>query len=235
MPSFERAVEIGVDVVETDIHWTRDGHIVVSHDPDGQRSAGVGRAIAHCSLDELRTWDVGWGYVSPDGRRPFAGRALAVPTLEQVLDAFPEIPFNVDVKPDRPDLVGDLIELLARRGDDRRVTLASFHTRVMAAIRRRGFAGKTALTQPEVLALLSLPVALCRRVVKGDVAQIPLSVGPLELARRSFIDKCHRLGVLVDYWTVNDPVVADVLLDRGADGLITDDPALIRPVVERYR
>jgi glycerophosphoryl diester phosphodiesterase len=53
--------------------------------------------------------------------------------------------------------------------------------------------------------------------------------GPIELGRRRFIDTCHALGIRVDYWVINDPIEAEVLVDRGADGIMTDDPAGIAP------
>ncbi|MEM9694006.1 MAG: glycerophosphodiester phosphodiesterase [Myxococcota bacterium] len=235
MPSFRRAVEVGVDVLETDVHRTRDGVIVVSHDPDGQRSAGVGRLIAQCTLAEVRGWDVGWGYVDASGSRPFAGQGIGMPTLEDALDAFPDQRFNVDIKTEQKGLVPDLLALLEARGDSDRVTLASFFDAVIDEVRNRGFRGTTALSRKEVFALATLPTFACRKLIKGHFAQIPVAAGPLKLATRAFIKKCHRLGLLVDYWTINDVSDAHVLLERGADGIITDDPAALRPAVARYR
>jgi glycerophosphoryl diester phosphodiesterase len=142
----------------------------------------------------------------------------------------------VDLKQRRPSLVGPVLELLARYDADRRVTLASFHTSVIREVRARGFCGQTVLSRDEVLALIALPEPLFRRLSSmGERVQVPLRAGPIELASRAFIDKCHRLGLAVDYWTVNDPIEAEVLLHRGADGIMTDDPARLRPVFDRWR
>lgn len=235
MESFERAVAHGVDVLETDVHLTRDGHIVVSHDPDGRRSANTSAQIRESTLAEVQTWDVGWGYVAADGTRPYAARGMRMPALADVLEAFPNQALNVDIKQSEPPMVEPLVALLRKTGAAERVTLASFHTRAIREVRARGFEGPTALSRDEVLALIFLPAWAGQHAVKGNAVQIPPRTGGLDLSTRSFIDKCHRLGLWVDYWTVNDPVQAEVLLDRGADGLISDDPGRLRPIVDRYR
>ena len=236
MPSFERAVAIGVDVLETDVHLTADGHVVISHDPDGRRAAGVAEAIATSSLEAVRRWDIGWGHRDAQGARPFAGRGLQVPTLDELLGAFPAMRFNVDIKPESPAVVGPVLEVIRRHDASARICLASFSGRVIRAVRRAGFAGETVLAQDEVIALLAAPsLVLDRLRPVGTAVQIPTHQGPLDLASPRFIDKCHRLGYRVDYWTINDPDEADTLLSRGADGLISDDPAALLPVVDRHR
>lgn len=235
LPSFARAVEIGVDVIETDVHMTADGHLVTCHDPDGTRVAGVEKAIAACTLAEVQSWDAGWGHRDAAGERPFAGRGIYLPTLAEVLERFDEMRFNVDLKQRTPSIVEPLLDLLRALRAEERVTLASFHADVIAGVRSRGYRGTTALTRREVAMVALMPRRGARRLVGGHAAQIPLRAGPLDLSSRAFIDKCHQLGLWVDYWTINDPIEADVLLDRGADGIISDDPARLKPIVDRYR
>ncbi len=235
MASFERAVALGVDVLETDVHLTADGHIVISHDPDGRRSANTNAEIRRSRLSDIKRWDVGWGHVAPDGTRPFAGQGMRMPELVDLLEAFPDQALNVDIKQNDPPMVEPLLELLRRTGAAHRVTLASFHTRAIREVRARGYEGTTALSREEVLAVVFLPMWAGKRVVQGHAIQIPPRTGVFDLSTRAFIDKCHRLGLWVDYWTVNDPVQAEVLLDRGADGLISDDPGRLRAIVDRYR
>jgi glycerophosphoryl diester phosphodiesterase len=235
LPSFEHAASIGVDVLETDVHLTADGHIVVSHDEDGQRMSGVARRICDTSLADLRRWDAGRGFVDGAGRMPYAGQGIGVPLLAEILERFPDAHFNIDIKQRRPPMIEPLLALLREHGAEERVTLASFYADVMVDVRRR-FGGATVLAQNEVLRLVLAPLALLRRTgVPGQIVQVPTRAGPFDLASRAFIDKCHALGLRVEYWTVNDPHIADVLLHRGADGLITDDPGRLKPLVDRYR
>jgi glycerophosphoryl diester phosphodiesterase len=236
MVSFRRAMEVGVDVLETDVHMTADGVIVVAHDPDGARSANVHEQINACSLAQVQAWDAGWGYLDEAGGRPFADGGHRVPTLSELLGATGDVRLNIDIKQRTPEMVEPLLQLLRDHDAEKRVTLASFHGAVVRQVRRRGFAGETVLSQDEAIALLAAPTLLKGAITfGGDTVQVPLRAGPFDLSSRRFIDKCHAFNLRAEYWTINDPVVADVLLDRGADGVITDDPAALAPVFARYR
>lgn len=235
LPSFDRAVEIGVDVLETDVHMSADGVVVVSHDEDGTRAAGMSARIAETPLAELRTWDVGRGFTDGMGRLPYAAQGLTMPTLEELLDRFPDAQLNIDIKQRSPRMVDVFLAVLHNQHAEERATLASFHADVIGEVRQR-FTGPTVLAQNEVIALLATPLWLLRRTgVAGNVVQVPVRAGPIELGSRAFIDKCHTLGLRIDFWTVNDPVVAEILLDRGADGMITDDPARLKPLFDERR
>ena len=229
LPSFARALERGADALELDVHATRDGVLVASHDPDGTRMAGVPIAIADATWDEVSRWDAGWGVRNGDGSRPFVGRGIGLPSLEQILDAFPGVPLNVDLKAPVADLT---VRLLHRLGAAERVCLASFQARTLRRVRALGYHGETSLGRSEVARLLALPAALQRGVLAppARVAQLPIS-----LARPWVIARCKALGLRVDYWTVNDPALARRLCELGADGIMTDDPALIAPIVRAAR
>ena len=226
LPAFQRAVDLGVDALELDVHLTRDGHPLVSHDPDAGRMSG--RAVAWRDLDlrAAQALDVGHGFVAADGGRPHAGRGLYAPSLEELLTTFPTMRLNVDVKQWDPPMVKPLLALLRRCKAEGRVTLASFRARTLLEVRRRGYGGETALAQAEVALLLTLP----RRVIRalpfvGTAAQVPIKAGPVRFDRPGFIARCHQLGLRVDFWTVDDPAEARRLIALGADGIMTDDAA----------
>jgi len=229
MPAFERAAELGVDVLEMDVQLTRDDHLIVAHDDTAARTTGVPRAWAALDLADVRRLDAGWGFVARDGTRPFAGKGITVPTFAEVLAAFPAIRINVDLKGGRA--VTRMLDLVhARRADDR-VTLASFQLATLVAIRRHGYGGETGLSQGEVAALLGLPAVLWRQLpFTGIAAQVPVRSGRIRFDRPAFIAKCHQIGLRVDFWTVDDRDEAQRLLALGADGIITNDPAALRPL-----
>lgn len=236
LSSFARALELGADALETDVHLTLDGHVVAAHDATLARAAGVPVMIRRATLDELRRCDVGWGFVDREGGRPFAGRGERVPTLEEVLDAFPGVPLNVDVKQPTPSMVGPLLDLLRRKRAEGRVLVASFDGATLRAVRAAGYPGRTGLALTEVLRLYATPLAALRAMPPGgSAAQVPPAAQGLRLDSPGFIARCHALGLRVDYWTINDPAEAERLLDLGADGIMTDDPAAIAPVFERWR
>lgn len=227
LASFHRALTEGANALELDVHLTRDGTFVVSHDPDGRRTAGVDRLIRDLTLEEVKRWDVGPG----DGT---SGRS-SVPTLEEVLHRFPGVPMSVDFKPDAPEAAPDLIALLSRHAAVDMVTVGSFHTRVTRAVRRGGYAGPTALTRPEVaLLLVPLPTFLLRCLIAGTAALVPPVSGLVRLDTPAFIGRCRRLGLRVDYWVVNDVDTALELTGRGATGIITDHPSRMVAALRQF-
>lgn len=205
MAAFRRALELGADALETDVHATADGVLVTSHDPDGARVFGVARRIAECRFEEVR----GWG----------------MPSLEEVVGAFPSTPINVDLKVDVPALA---VALLRRLGAEEQVTLASFSSATLRRVRALGYRGPTGLGRRDVARLIALPTAVQRGPLSppGMAAQLPIS-----LARPWVIRRCHALRLRVDFWTVNEPALAQALVAMGADGVMTDDPAAIVPAI----
>jgi glycerophosphoryl diester phosphodiesterase len=205
MAAFRRALELGADALETDLHATADGVAVISHDPDGARVFGVARRIADCRWPEVREW--------------------GVPSLEELVRDFPGVPINLDLKVDVAALA---VDTLRRLGAERQVTLASFKSATLRRVRALGYRGPTSLGRTEVMRLVSLPAAAQRGpfAPPGQVAQLPLS-----LAQPWVIRRCHALGLRVDYWTVNEPALAVSLAALGADGIMTDDPAAIVPAL----
>jgi glycerophosphoryl diester phosphodiesterase len=113
-----------------------------------------------------------------------------------------------------------------------RVLIASFRTRTLRQVRDLGYEGKTGLGQSEIVRLVVIPYALLRAVpVYGNAAQVPTRAFGIRLDTRRFVDKCHALGLIVHYWTINDPREARRLVELGADGVMTDDPRLIAPAL----
>ncbi len=224
LTAFAAALEDGANALELDIHRTADGHFVVVHDPDGRRTAGVSEEIRNVTLDQVRAWRI------LSGRDQNSSGYFTVPTLDETLETFPDTPMSIDLKPDDPDAVPPLLELVARHSAEDRVTLASFNDRVVRRIRRLGYPGKTSLSKLEVGLLRFLPSAIARRFISGDSANIPVEHHGIRLDGRRFIDHCRALGLRVDYWVVNDPHEARQLLDAGATGIMADDPARIAPI-----
>jgi len=229
LPAFERALADGANALEIDVHPTADGHFMVAHDPDGERMAGVAEHIKTSTLDQVKKWNVAAGAGRGDLDRH------TVPSLAETLEAFPDVPMSIDLKPDDPDAVPPLIEIVTRHSAEDRVTLASFSARVVHRIRRLDYPGRTTLSRSEVAMLRFLPAALARNFVSGNSAHIPVQHGAIRLDGRRFIARCRALGLRVDYWVVDDPGEARRLLDAGATGIMSDDPALIAPIFEERK
>ncbi len=261
LASFQRALDVGADALEMDVHLTRDWKVVVSHDATGERMAGIAAEIRHCDLAEIKTWDAGIGFIDAEGGRPFADRGFEVPTLAEVLEAFPDVVINIDLKQHHPSMVDAALEVIRYHGAEGRVQIASFDLATLLLVRKRGYPGVTAMAPLEVALALFAPSFVMRRApFMGCSAQIPtraeflrqsiddmgLTLGsavPLHLVpgadrlsqvpRRLFptnawmVKRLRKLGVQVEFWTVNEPGEAQALADIGVDGIMTDDPQRI--------
>src|ERR671911_2347933 len=111
--AFRLAVEAGAGGLELDVHMTRDGHIVVIHDATVDRTTSGTGAVSEMTLDELRRLDAGHNF-SPDGgpARPYRGRDVRVPTLEEVLEEFPAVAVNIEIKAGTPGIEETLFRVL---------------------------------------------------------------------------------------------------------------------------
>jgi glycerophosphoryl diester phosphodiesterase len=232
LQAFVRALDVGADVLETDAHVTRDGEVVLSHDEVGTRMANVPRAIVDCTLEEVRAWDVGWGFRDKSGARCFAGKGFVVPTLRELLAELKTARFNIDCKARDHASVDRILDVIRRAGAEERVQLSSFHSSNLRYVRKQGWRGGTGLGQSEAIRLLLTPTRVLKLLpLKGQIAQIPPGFGPIRIDTKRFIDRCHALGLRVDYWVIDDPREAQRLVQLGADGVMTDDPATIVPAV----
>jgi len=199
----------GVAYVESDCHLTADGVVVLWHDADLHRITGDARTVADCTAAELE--------------QLMADRGGLV-TLAQALDSFPALRFNLDVKADAAaEPTGRLV---ARDAD--RVLLTSFsdgrRRAALAAARAHGghpaTSGGTATVARAVAAAASRSRGLLRRALRGvDALQVPERRGPVRIVTPHFVSACHRAGVEVHVWTVNQTPDMERLLDLGGHGL----------------
>ncbi|MEU6406483.1 glycerophosphodiester phosphodiesterase [Streptomyces sp. NPDC046985] len=215
---FRRAVERGYRYVETDVHATADGRLVAFHDATLDRvTDGAGR-IADLPWREVRQARVA-------GREP-------VPLFEELLEAFPEARWNVDVKAE-PALL-PLLELIERTDAWGRVCVGSFSEARVARAQR--LAGPRLATSFGVRGVLGLrlrswgvPAAVRRSAV---AAQVPESQSGVPVVDARFVRAAHARGLHVHVWTVNDPERMHRLLDLGVDGIMTDHIDTLREVME---
>lgn len=231
IPAFARGLELGASYLETDAHLTRDGQVVLAHDPSGRRMAGEDVYIRDQTLAQVKRWDAGRNFTDPQGAQPFVGQGFEVPTLAETLAEFPKARFNVDIKPLDLRAAAAVLRVIGRAGAGSRVRIASFHTAILEYVRASGYVGGTSLGPTECAWLALAPAPLLRRVAPGTAAQIPRRLGRVAADTRPFLDRCHRIGLAVHFWTINDAAEARRLLELGADGIMTDDPRTVGPTV----
>jgi glycerophosphoryl diester phosphodiesterase len=204
----------GAEYVESDCHLTADGVVVLFHDDDLSRVTGDPRPIANVRSSELEALMAGRG---------------GLLTLEQAIDAFPAVRFNLDVKaPGAAEPVGRIVApygervLLTSFSDDRR------HAALAAAdAAGRGIRPATSAGSATIARLLAALAVRSRQGVRRalqdvDALQVPERQRRLRIVSPRLLDAAHAHGVEVHVWTVNDPLDMRRLVGLGADGVVTD-------------
>ena len=215
LPAYELAFAQGADMIEIDLHCTRDGAVVVTHDENLASLGGSGE-IAAATLAEVRALDAGGGE--------------RVPTLDEVLERFGErIAFNLELKrgtrADYPGLERLALEALERRGLLDRTLFSSFHDPVLARLR--------ALSPAARIGLL-----LSRRLPDGGLERArALGAEALHpersLVSPAFVAAAHQAGLAVHVYTVDEEDELRRLLGLGVDGIFSNVPDRLRALIDR--
>jgi len=223
LAAFATAVSIGYRHLETDLHATRDGVLVVAHDPTLMRVAGDRRPIAQLSWAELSA-------VRVRGGEP-------IPTFDELVAAFPTALLTVDLKVDAA--VEPFLRTIDRHPEllDR-ICVGSFSGARVEAVRRRfGQRLMSAATPSETFRLLRA-VRLRRRppsLAAGCVAvpeRYPHARRGVAVADRRLLEVAAEAGLAVHVWTINDTERMRALVAAGAAGIVTDELAVLRRTLE---
>ncbi|MER6156561.1 glycerophosphodiester phosphodiesterase [Streptomyces sp. NPDC001868] len=218
MAQFRRAVESGYRYIETDVHATLDGKLVAFHDSTLDRvTDGAGR-IADLPWKEIQ-------HARVAGVEP-------VPLFADLLEAFPEVRWNVDIKAE--PALHPLLNLIARTESWDRVCVGSFsESRVARAQRLAGPRLATSYGTSGVLGLRLRSWGIPATVRRSPVAaQVPESQSGVPVVDHRFVRAAHARGLHVHVWTVNEPQRMHRLLDLGVDGIMTDHIDTLRKVLE---
>ncbi len=238
LEAFRRAVQAGAGGLELDVHLTRDGRVVVIHDATVDRTTNGSGAVEGLTLKELKALDAGHGF-SPDGGMtyPYRGVGLKVPTLAEVLEEFPDVSINIDIKHLGPGYEEAVIEVLRRTGAEGRALVVSEHHAAVRRVREvSGGSVATGASRREVAVFYLLSALRLEGLLRPDydALQVPVSYGRLALVTRRFVEAAHARGVRVDAWIINDLAEMRRLLDLGVDVVMTDYPdALAGVIAER--
>jgi glycerophosphoryl diester phosphodiesterase len=225
--AFEQAVELGVDVLEMDIHATKDGELVVIHDSTVDRTTnGIG-SVQSFTLVDLKKLDAGYRWSNDDGQTfPFRGQGVTVPTLDEVFTAFPEVLMNIEIKQSQPSIVVPLCQMIRSYGKGDQVIVAAFDTDTIREFRRVCPGVATAFGEDEARVFFALSLVYLGSVYSppAEALQVPEYSGDLHVVTERFVNAVHRRNVDVHVWTVNDVDDMRRFLDLGVDGIITDHP-----------
>jgi glycerophosphoryl diester phosphodiesterase len=206
MAAFERAVALGADAVELDVHCSADGQVVVLHDATLDRTTTARGPVAARTAAELAT--------------------LGVPRLADVLAAWPTLPLLVEVKVAAAS--GALARLLREQRAVERCVVASEHDDAMLPFRAPPFLAGA--TRRDIVRLVVAPLLGTPRSPAYRLLSVPWRHRGIDVPTAGFIRRAGALGAAVSVWTVDDPTLATQLLARGANGVLTNDPRRLLPL-----
>jgi glycerophosphoryl diester phosphodiesterase len=216
--AFQRAVELGADMIELDVHLTKDGEVVVIHDETLDRTTNGKGNVRDYTLPELKKLDAGAWYKSE-----FAGERI--PTLEEVLQSLKgKVQFNIEIKNGPVYYQGieeKILAILLKQDLRDQVVISSFDHRCLKKIKKMN---------PDLAtgSLVKLGVLYVARLLKPE--KIAQSVGATGLhLHKSYVtpDLVHRAkqhGLRVLVWTVNEPAQMSHFIKMGVDGIVTNFP-----------
>lgn len=284
--AFAYAMELGVTTLEMDMQLTKDGRLVISHNPvmnwmlakgpDGQYAPKQGAPdIRTMTLVEVQQYDLGvmnpaaGGYYDLHGKTQIATPGAQMPTLEQVFELAnaygnKKVIFNIETKsyadpedpyyansPDPDVFVEKVYEVVKKYNMQNRVTIQSFDWRTLKAM-------KAIAPELTLVALSSEQPSwgkggMYLRIgekapsphlgglnindFKGDYVKAAKEIGAdvvspyFKELSPDLIDEAHALGMKVVPWTVNSPKDMEMLLAMGVDGIISDQPWVLRDVL----
>ena len=238
LEAFAEGLRRGADILESDVHLSRDGVPVLLHDPEVDRTSDGTGAVCDLKLEEIQKMDAGYRFTR-EGSETFAfrGQGLKIPTLEEAFRRFPDARFNLELKAGGELCARQVIELVkALDREDRTLLTAgdnSMMDQIVACARAQNVspafgasardAGAFARSAAQNLAPPPIPMAL----------QVPVGFGGQVLVTDALIAHAHAHQVHVHVWTINEEEEMTRLLDMGVDGLVTDFPGRMKELLQR--
>ena len=245
-----RALAAGATGIELDVHATADGELVVCHDATVDRTTAASGLIVNFTLAELRRLDFSYWFIPgadvtpdrPESEYPYRGRApedpdYGIATLREVLDRFPGVVLNLDIKQTAP-IVAPYEKTLARllaeyeRTDD--VIVASFLDPATDAFRT--FAPQVPTSAGTMATAEFWQAVHAEGATLPDspavAYQVPERQGDLVVVDEAFVEAAHSCGRAVHVWTVNEPDAMERLVKLGVDGIISDVPTSLVGVLD---
>ncbi|MEA2070241.1 MAG: glycerophosphodiester phosphodiesterase [Asgard group archaeon] len=260
LPSFENALKLGADVIETDLRLTKDNRLVCFHDRRVNRlTNGKGRVKNYTLLD-LKELELGYDFsiiIDNEVNYPWRGKGLEILSLQEILTMFPKIRFNLDIKDRLPEAIIQLTKLLHTLDAENRVMVSSFHHKQLQRFREVSGAPTSAspweifLFRGKIMKWLKqfeeeeIDTELQKNPTQDDVFDGPLPYFAVQVPKKflffqvipspNFIRLAHKTEIAVHVWTVDSPENMIKYLDWGIDGIFTNKPKLLIEILDNRK
>ncbi len=242
LEAFKNSYELGVDVIEFDVHMTKDGYLAAIHDPTVDRTTNGTGKVNEMTLEEVQALDAGVNFQDEIGEYTYKGKGVHIPTVQEAFAAIPDMRWNIEIKDsNNPHLYRPIAEklwgLIQQYRLEDKVLIASFDQDIVDIV--SDVSDGKALTaggRQEITKLVLLHKIFLNGLYQPKVhaIEIPTEDSSINLIDAKIIKGAHKRGMDVHYWTINDAQTMRELLDLGADGILTDRPDILLDVLKEY-
>ena len=236
MFAFQNAANLGVDVLEMDVHITKDNVLVLMHDETVDRTTNGTGEIESMTLAQIKQLDAGHDWTPDEGATfPFRGQGVSVPTMEEVFTSFPEMRMTIEIKKTTTSMAKPFCELIREYNMQDKVLIASFHDERLKEFREEcpEVATSSAKNETTAFVLLTKPFLGSFYSPKFFSLQVPEETGGITVMTPAFVNAAHERNLAVEPWTINDKETMQKLIQWGVDGIITDRPDLMLEILGR--
>ena len=239
LEAFAKSEEAGADMFEYDVHITKDGHLIASHDATVDRiTTGTGY-INDLTLTEIKALDAGEKFVDVNGESPYKGQGVQLATVEEIFLLFPHKRAVIELKDtNRPELYEamnqEIWRLIQQYNMEDKVIIASFDHKINQRFKEISN-GQVAIGagESEATSYLTRMILRLNGIAHTDAQafQLPTTQHGLDLTQKNIINGSRQRGLDVYYWTINDEGTMRDLIAKGVDGIMTDNPELLEKVL----
>lgn len=241
--AFDASIESGADILEYDTHITADGHLVVIHDSTVDRTTDGTGLVNEMTLAEIQDLDAGYHWQDENGETPYRGEGLYIPTVEEVLSAYPDQRHLIEMKDtNQPELYEDVIQELWRviqtTAMESNVMVGSFTHSINERFEEVSESQIPIGGGEEAIrSFVTMHVPFLNGLANSefDALQIPVEQEGFDLTQGNILRGASARNKVVYYWTINDEEEMRYLVEKGADGIMTDYPDLLQSVIDEFQ
>lgn len=243
MAAFDASIENGADILEYDTHITKDGHLVAIHDATVDRTTDGSGLVNEMTLAEIQDLDAGFHWEDENGQRPYRGEGLYIPTVEEVLRAYPDHRHLIEMKDtNQPVLYEDVIlelwQVIQSTEMEKNVMVGSFTHSINERFEEVSN-GQIPIGGGEeaIRSFVTMHVPFLNGLANSefDALQIPVEQEGFDLTQNNILRGASNRNKVVYYWTINDEDEMRYLVEKGADGIMTDHPDLLQSVIDAFQ
>lgn len=241
--AFDNALKLDVDMFEYDTHITKDGQLVVIHDPTVDRTTNGTGKVNEMTLEEIQELDAGYNFVDEKGEYTYREQGVYIPTIEEMFQRYPNMRHLIEMKDTNdPHLYEDVIQELWRL-----IQVYNMEDQVMV-----GSFDHAINERFETVTWGQVPIGAGESAVRSfvekhvpylnglapsavDSLQLPVEQEGYDLATTNIIQSAKKRNMSIYYWTINDENQMRELIAKGVDGIMTDYPDRLHKVLTEVR